>query len=522
MSRSIYNDAGRAGMSDTTAATKRFAITLDRVLVGLLLVEGLLFLSDQYDWFAINRRKGWTVLIAVAVVGGVLLLTALWAMASWVVARWTRGRPFQFGLRSGLLLVLVAGLVCGWLGSAIEQARWLAEIRKGILKAKGGNVGKSSRTDAIPNWLTRLLGSDFFVVVTEATAIDDNGLLQIARLSDLERLQIDGWGHYDPKALVPSPQFSMEGLGRIESIAGLKFLSLYGNDLSSKEVASLRFPNTLEGLEVWSDEVSDLAFASFGKLPRLRQLQVRALKLRSESQRHEPALDVTDAGLEHLSGLVGLHILTLNETRVTDGGLAHLQGLGELRMLELTHANIQGSGLGHLKALPKLEWLDISGNQINGDYLESLPDFPNLRHLGLSDTDIGDIGLAHVGRVVQLESLDLSGSYTTSEGLLHLKPLTGLKVLNVWAQKPDREFTKILGEFERLEEVRLCVSRFDGEMASDLHALKKLKSLTIRTSQTAPVDMKRLRNALPKCTINLLPWRPPMVYQEWSPAGRVE
>src|SRR5262245_50295313 len=92
-------------MTDLPDTQKWYAITLERVLMALLLLEALLFLSDQYDWFAFNQRKGWTVLIAVAVVGSVLLLTALWAIVSWVASRWIKRKPFQFGLRPAMLMV---------------------------------------------------------------------------------------------------------------------------------------------------------------------------------------------------------------------------------------------------------------------------------------------------------------------------------------------------------------------------------------------------------------------------------
>ncbi len=45
-------------MNDASNIPKWYAVTLDRVLVGLLLVEGLLFLSDQYDWFACTDHVG--------------------------------------------------------------------------------------------------------------------------------------------------------------------------------------------------------------------------------------------------------------------------------------------------------------------------------------------------------------------------------------------------------------------------------------------------------------------------------
>ena len=41
------------------------------VVFGLLVVEGVLWLSERFQWFAFNHHKSWTVLIAVAAVGAV-------------------------------------------------------------------------------------------------------------------------------------------------------------------------------------------------------------------------------------------------------------------------------------------------------------------------------------------------------------------------------------------------------------------------------------------------------------------
>lgn len=39
----------------------------DRLIVGLLTAEGVLFLSKRFHWFAINENKRWTVLVTEAI-----------------------------------------------------------------------------------------------------------------------------------------------------------------------------------------------------------------------------------------------------------------------------------------------------------------------------------------------------------------------------------------------------------------------------------------------------------------------
>ena len=49
-------------MTDPTL-TRRFRPTPTWLIFGLLVVEGLLWLSERYRWFWFNEKKGWTVLI---------------------------------------------------------------------------------------------------------------------------------------------------------------------------------------------------------------------------------------------------------------------------------------------------------------------------------------------------------------------------------------------------------------------------------------------------------------------------
>jgi hypothetical protein len=65
-------------------------------------------------------------------------------------------------------------------------------------------------------------------------------------------------------------------------------------------------------------------------------------------------LPVTDAGLEHVKGLMQLQWLDLEHTRVTDNGSECLVGLTELRRLDLCETEVTEAGVEQLQeALPK-------------------------------------------------------------------------------------------------------------------------------------------------------------------------
>ena len=69
-------------MADPAPKARWYRLTPERLIVALLLVECLLWLSQRFQWFGFNHHKGWSVLIAVAVVGAAFLLMLLWLMAA--------------------------------------------------------------------------------------------------------------------------------------------------------------------------------------------------------------------------------------------------------------------------------------------------------------------------------------------------------------------------------------------------------------------------------------------------------
>ncbi len=129
--------------------------TSDRFLVWLLAaVEGVLLLSERYRWFPFNERKGYTVLIAVAVVCAALLLMMLWFAGSLVLRR-----RFQFCLSSLFVLVVVVALPCNSLAVKMQEAR---EQREKVESwRKSGFLVKYRSPEAHPI-LEKLLGVDFF------------------------------------------------------------------------------------------------------------------------------------------------------------------------------------------------------------------------------------------------------------------------------------------------------------------------------------------------------------------------
>ncbi len=218
----------------------------------------------------------------------------------------TRRRWFQFRLRTLLILVLVLSLPLSWFAVRMERARKQKETAEMILQEGWGVVlydwqAKGAASPPYPAWLRGLLGDDFFCSVhTAAFADTDFG---------------DVGAFIDTDSGDEVPAFGDEELAFV------------GTDFGDEEMACLKSLKDLERVE--------LHF-----------------------------IGITDAGLEHVEGLVKLRLLNLWGTKVSDAGLERLQGLTHLEILQLDHTEITDAGLEHLKGLPNLKWLTLHDTKV--------------------------------------------------------------------------------------------------------------------------------------------------------------
>ena len=119
-------------MSDTPQS-RWFFPTPSWLIAALLAVEGLLFLSDRFQWP--TWHKGYAVLIAVASVGVVFLLMLLWLVVALVFRR-----RFQFSIQ-------VATHLGRGRGSSLQLACGGDEGGEGAEGGSGGDreVGRGYR-----------------------------------------------------------------------------------------------------------------------------------------------------------------------------------------------------------------------------------------------------------------------------------------------------------------------------------------------------------------------------------------
>jgi hypothetical protein len=265
-----------------TSTQRWFCLTPDRLILGLLAVECLLFLSERFHCFAFNMHKGWTVLIAVASVGAAMLLMFVWFAVS-LVFRWR----FQFSIRSLLVLTLAVAIPCSWLSwemkKAGEQKEAAQEIRKLALgyveyDHAGQQAGNPRVVPPGLAWLWNLLGEDFFATIVRV------------------------------RTFFVTDAF----LGRMKGLTQIEWLVLSGSGVSDAGLDDLKGLTKLRTLSLNCGEVTNTGLEHLAGLAKLQTLVLHSAR-------------ISDAGLRHLKGLTQLQELGLRGTNVTDEGVKRLQ-----------------------------------------------------------------------------------------------------------------------------------------------------------------------------------------------------
>lgn len=335
-----------------TAERKRlrwYYPTPGRLLVVLLSVEAVLLLSERFEWFSFNEKKGWTVLIAVGVVGVFLLIMLIWFLIA-LLFRWR----FQFSIRSLLLLTIAAAVPCSWLAVEIKKAREQKTAVEAIRKLHG-NVRYDYEANylagegsPVPALLRREVGDDFFHDVTIVE-------FEKGETADTELKYLDG-------------------------LTQLQALVLKCTRITDAGLEHLKGMRQLQSLDLQNTEITDAALNYLDGMTQLKSIWL--------SNTH-----ISDAGLERLKGMDQLQSLGLAGTQITDAGLKHVGELKQLRILSLSGTKITGVGLKSLEELDKLAMLDIEYTQVDDAGLEHLKGLKRLQNLHLVGTKVTDRGI---------------------------------------------------------------------------------------------------------------------------------
>lgn len=266
------------------------------------------------------------------------------------------------------------------------------------------------------------VSDDQFQVVSQLRGLESLYIQDTDRLTDRAFTHLAGLKHLQVIAADGNDQLTDAALRELRPLTQLRDLTLVDNTrITDQGLSHLRGMKQLENLEIGtSPGWSETTFFS------------PSLKISSGLQPNTERIDVTDAGLRHLSGLTELLFLRLSGTKISDAGLAQLQQLKQLRTLDLSHTDITKAGIEQLRGCSQLEWLKLNlCFAIDDKALEQVANFGKLDELDLFGARlVSDAGIEHL-TALPLKSLDLRYTNVSDSAIVHLKEMKNLKTLDI-------------------------------------------------------------------------------------------
>jgi hypothetical protein len=210
-----------------------FRLTPERLFLMPLIAAAPLWLSERYRWFSFNELKGIAVFIALAAFGVIMLGFALWYLIALA-----RRRRFQFGIRALVILTVTVAVLFSWLAAEINRARQEERIAASLQdRVFFGN----SPSPAVPDWLTRLLGDNYFTnvkMIIAERAMSDDDLRQVCQFDEAT------FAALGPSAITDA------GLKNIKDLARVRSLSLRNTAITDAGLQHLASLNCLIELDL--------------------------------------------------------------------------------------------------------------------------------------------------------------------------------------------------------------------------------------------------------------------------------
>lgn len=332
--------------------------------------------------------------------------------------------PLQFDLRKALVAVTLIGLMLAYITSGPARQRrvirriaadggsvefrasssgvfqatlrdWLGDERFGTIHSV--DLGTSQRVGSL---LQSMIGlHDLHSLSLTSCTVKEGDFIHLRHFPDLHTLYLDS-------AVVPAKEYGSlgvlrnldslscsdtaiddKGVTNLPELPSLRTFTLSSTSVTGKSFDRLAkcLPNLTE-LVLYDTQCTDEAMEQVGKLRRLQYLDV-------------DGTEISNRGLEHLSGLTKLQTLDLQRTRITDPALRSLTKMRDLSELRLNETLINGSGLVHLQALPKLETLTMDGTRLSDREVPLLAKLKSLRSLSIDATQVSPKGMAELAKL---------------------------------------------------------------------------------------------------------------------------
>lgn len=356
-------------------------------------------------------------------------------------------------------------------------------------------IATAAVTDAVMQRLSEL---DFVTSVNAGGALQlsDEGLQHLARMPQLERLDLSGWhspltdrGLQVLRHLKALRQFDMCWAQRVTDggVANLTFcdrlrsVNLMGTPTGDGAINALRGTRGLRRFKT-GKQVTDRGIPLLHDFPVFKASQPVEVAFDLMSfglESHDLMLDgpFSDAGLASLAGLEGLLGLGFfwHSSGFTGRGLAALAVLPNLIFLGCQGERCDDAAMRAIAAIPKLRMLMGQGTVASDDGFTALSRSRTLEYLwGRECPNLGGRGFAALAALPALKGLGVSCKNVDDASLAALPRFPALRQL-MPMDVPDDGFRHV-GGCERLEDLWCMYCRDTGDRATEHIAGLGLKS----------------------------------------------
>jgi internalin A len=389
---------------------------------------------------------------------------------------------YVLSLRSAMLLVLVCGLLSGWMGWRVNRANDQRRAVAAIRRAGGGVRYDHKGRPWAPAWLRKRLGDEFFQEVTsvqflERSNVTDHDLAPLESLDRLEELAISGAPITDSGlkhianltvlrilSLWETRGISDAGLVHVAALTKLQTLNLYRCGITDAGLVHLRRMTDLEHLMLGKTKVAGSGLSHLGGMSKLRTLftptncagltHIGRLTSLQELYAYDVESPTLCDGLTELAGLKGLSVLILGDSLCSQG-LTQIADHRGLTRLEIGGDGVTDAELIHVAGIKGLQQLSLHKSRVTGPGLASLEGQSSLTFLDLQDSaGVGDDGAEYLKKLSSIQTLGLGGTKVTDAGLAHLNGLKRLGRLVVGRGVTDAGITAVRQALPTIKVIR--------------------------------------------------------------------
>lgn len=204
-----------------------------------------------------------------------------------------------------------------------------------------------------------------------------------------------------------------------------------------------------------------------------------------------------------LASIPGQYVrkLELASLEVEDKDAAAISALSNLVYLDANGTDLTDEGVKQFARLRKLQSLNVSFLRIGPASVQALSSLPELDRLTFASSNLGDGVAPHLVKLKSLKILGLASCFVTDKLVAEVWQLPELVELFLSRNNVTDACIDSILRMKKLKRLHLADTKVTVKGLCRLKALPELSVLLLRLGDKSPAELKMLKQALPKVTL---------------------